>query len=117
AVHAGAPTAADTDWSQIVSLYDHLLALRPNVVVAVNRAVAVSEHQGPEAGLDALAGVDADAADAYQGFHATRADLLRRTGRTGEAVAAYDRALALTTNPAEAEFLRGQRDEAAGRPG
>jgi len=110
AVHADAPTAEATDWSQIVALYDQLLVLRPNVVVAVNRAVAVAEHLGARAGLDALDGLDREAADAYQGFHATRAELLARSGRGAEAAAAWDRALALTTNPTEARYLRGRRD-------
>jgi len=115
AVHAAAPTAEATDWGQIVALYDQLLALRPDAVVAVNRAVAVAERHGPAAGLAALDAVDADAAAGYQGFHATRAELLRRLGRAAEAVGAYDRALALTTNGAERAFLESQRERAARR--
>ena len=109
AVHTDARTAADTDWRQIVALYDQLLALRPDAVVGLNRAVAVGELRGPEAGLDALGGVDRAALDAYQPFHAARADLLVRAGRATEAVPAYDRALALTTNPVEREFLEQRR--------
>jgi RNA polymerase sigma-70 factor (ECF subfamily) len=112
AVHADAPTADATDWSQIVALYDHLHALRPNAVVAINRAVAVAEHRGPDAALAALAPLDTvahDAIDAYQPYHAARADLLARTGRTAEAIRAYDRAIELTTNPAEHRFLARQR--------
>lgn len=117
AVHADAPTAEATDWSQVVALYDQLHALRPNAVVAVNRAAAVAELHGPEAGLAALDAVAADAADrldAYQPYHAARADLLARAGRSAEALAAYDRAIELTTNPAERRFLTERRAAAAG---
>ncbi len=110
AVHADAPTAEATDWSQIVALYDHLHALRPNAVVAINRAVAVAEHRGPDVALAALDTVDHDTVDAYQPYHAARADLLARTGRTAEAITAYDRAIELTTNPAEHRFLARQRE-------
>ncbi len=106
AVHTDARTAADTDWSQIVALYDHLHALRPNAVVALNRAVALAELRGPHAGLEALDQIDAERLRAYQPFHAARADLLRRCGRTADAAAAYERAIELTTNPVEADFLR-----------
>jgi RNA polymerase sigma-70 factor, ECF subfamily len=116
AVHADAPTSDATDWSQIVALYDQLHALRPNPVVAVNRAVALAEVEGPEAGLTALDAVDREQVDDYQPHHAARADLLVRAGRIVEALAAYDRALELTTNPAEREFLSAQRDTARSRP-
>jgi RNA polymerase sigma-70 factor (ECF subfamily) len=109
AVHADAATAADTDWSQIVTLYDQLHLVRPNAVVAINRAAAVSELDGPQAGLAALALVDPVIVDDYQPYHAARADLLARAGHTADAVAAYDRTLALTTNPAERRFLEDQR--------
>ena len=109
AVHALAPTAADTDWAQIVSLYDLLLALRPSPVVALNRSVAVAELDGPGAGLAAIAAIDPSAVDGYQPFHAVRADLLARAGRPDDALAAYDRALELTTNPVEASFLTARR--------
>jgi RNA polymerase sigma-70 factor, ECF subfamily len=112
AVHAEAATADATDWGRIVALYDALLALRPDAVVAVNRAVAVAEHRGPEAGLEALADLGG-AGEAYQGFHATQAELLVRSGRPGEAVGAYDRALARTTNPVERRFLEARRAAAA----
>jgi len=115
AVHADAATAEDTDWSQIVALYDQLLALRPDPVVAVNRAVAVAERRGPEAGLAALDRVAAEA-DGYQGLHATRAELLRRVGRTDEAIAACDRALELTVNPTERRFLEERRTALLSRP-
>jgi RNA polymerase sigma-70 factor (ECF subfamily) len=114
AVHADAPTAEATDWSQIVALYDQLHTLRPNAVVAVNRAAAVAEQHGPDAGLAALDTVEHELVDSYQPYHAARADLLARAGRTAEAIEAYDRALALTTNPTERDFLTGRRDAVAG---
>ncbi|GAB3886589.1 RNA polymerase sigma factor [Microbispora bryophytorum] len=102
AVHADAPIAAATDWRQILSLYDHLLALAPSPVVALNRAVAVAEVDGPEA---ALALLDDLGLDGYHLFHAVRADLLRRLGRAGEAARAYEKAIARTRNAAEWAFL------------
>lgn len=115
AVHADAATAAATDWSQIVALYDQLYALQPNEVVAVNRAVAIAFERGPSAGLAALEVLDADRLAGYQPYHAARADLLARAGREADAVVAYDRAIALTTNPVERRFLAEQRDRAANR--
>jgi RNA polymerase sigma-70 factor, ECF subfamily len=106
AVHSDAPTAAATDWSQILQLYDQLLALAPSPVVALNRAVAVAELEGPEA---ALALVDDLDLDAYYLFHAIRADLFARLGRTAEATDAYDAALARTENASEREFLERRR--------
>lgn len=113
AVHADAPTAADTDWGQVVALYDHLLRLQPSPVVALNRAVALAERDGPDAGLVALDELDAAALDRYAPFHASRAGLLLRAGRAAEAVTAFDRALELTTNPAERRFLSAERATAA----
>jgi RNA polymerase sigma-70 factor (ECF subfamily) len=109
AVHADASTANDTDWSQVLALYDQLLTVRPNAVVALNRAIAVGELHGPAAGLASLEAVDTTLVTDYQPYHATRADLLLRSGRVDEALAAYDRAIALTTNEAERAFLQGQR--------
>jgi len=106
AVHSDAAHAVDTDWRQVVALYDQLLALTPTPVVALNRAVAVAEVDGPEA---ALALVEELNLDGYRVFHAVRADLLRRVGRGEEAVAAYDAALGLTENAAERGFLEAQR--------
>ncbi|MFD9207253.1 RNA polymerase sigma factor [Streptomyces sioyaensis] len=106
AVHSDAPTAAATDWAQILQLYDQLLALAPNPVVALHRAVAVAEVEGPQA---ALALVDGLALDRYHLFHAVRADLLRRLGRTAEAAAAYERAIDRTDNAAERHFLQRRR--------
>ncbi len=106
AVHSDAPTAAATDWGQIVALYDQLLALAPSPVVALHRAVAVAEVRGPEA---ALALVDALDLDGYHLFHAVRADLLRRLDRDAEAAAAYEAAIARTHNAAERSFLEHAR--------
>jgi RNA polymerase sigma-70 factor (ECF subfamily) len=114
AVHADAATAEATAWDQIVALYDQLYALRPNPVTALNRAVAIGELRGAAAGLDALDALDPAPLEEYQPFHAARADLLARVGQRDLAVAAYDRALALTTNPVERRFLERQR-EGAGR--
>jgi RNA polymerase sigma-70 factor (ECF subfamily) len=102
AVHSDAPSAADTDWLQIVALYDQLMALAPTPVVALNRAVAVAEVEGPGAGLALVDGLDLEP---YHLFHAVRADLLRRLGRDEEAAAAYAAALARTDNTAERAFL------------
>ncbi|CAM5514388.1 hypothetical protein GCM10010345_87130 [Streptomyces canarius] len=102
AVHSDAPTGAATDWGQILRLYDHLTAIAQTPVVALDRAVAVAEVDGPRR---ALALVDALDLDGYHVFHAIRADLLRRLGRDTEAVRAYDRALALTGSPAERAWL------------
>jgi RNA polymerase sigma-70 factor (ECF subfamily) len=102
AVHSDAATADDTDWSQIVQLYDHLLVVAPSAVVALNRAIAVAELDGPDA---ALQSVDGLGLDDYHLFHATRGVLLDRLGRRDEAAAAHARALALTDNPAERALL------------
>jgi RNA polymerase sigma-70 factor (ECF subfamily) len=109
AVHADATESADTDWFQIVALYDQLVALRPNPVVALNRAVAIGELDGPDAGLAELTRIDGDALNDYQPFHAARADLLARAGHRDAAAAAYQRAIALSGNPTEREFLERQR--------
>jgi RNA polymerase sigma-70 factor, ECF subfamily len=103
AVHADAATVEQNDWSQIVALYDRLLAIAPTPVVALNRAIAVGEVQGAAA---ALALVDELGLDNYHPFHATRADLLRRLGRTSEAAAAYERAADMAPTEAERDFLR-----------
>jgi RNA polymerase sigma-70 factor (ECF subfamily) len=106
AVHSEAPAVADTDWRQIVQLYDQLLALAPSPVVALNRAVAVAEVEGPEAALRLVNGLDLDG---YYLFHAIRADLLRRLGRTAEAALAYEAAIARTQNATERDFLERSR--------
>jgi RNA polymerase sigma-70 factor, ECF subfamily len=111
AVHADAATAADTDWRQILALYDQLTAVAPTPVVALNRAIAVAELHGPG---PALALIDELDLPQYQHFHATRADLLRRLGRRREAADAYEAALALTRNAAERAFLQRRRAEVTG---
>jgi RNA polymerase sigma-70 factor (ECF subfamily) len=103
AVHADAPTLEQTDWPQIVALYDQLLAVAPTPVVALNRAIAVGEVEGPAAALALVEELDLDT---YHPFHATRADLLRRLGRHREAAAAYQRAAAMAPTDAERDFLR-----------
>ncbi len=118
AVHTDAPTAAQTDWGQILALYDQLLGFTPTAVVALNRAIAVAEVRGAQAGLDATEGLTLAG---YAPFHATRAELLRRLGRGTDAVQAYDAALALTANTPEQRFLAGRRaelrsDSAGGEP-
>jgi RNA polymerase sigma-70 factor (ECF subfamily) len=110
AVHTSARDVRDTDWSQIVALYDQLVRLDPSPIIVLNRAIAVAELDGPEV---ALAAVDrlADALAGYHAFHATRADLLRRLGRSQESRAAYDRAIELAGNTAETAYLTRRRDQ------
>jgi RNA polymerase sigma-70 factor (ECF subfamily) len=115
AVHADAPTNEATDWAQIVTLYDQLDAHRPNPVVQLNRAIAIGELHGAGAGIAAIEAVETDRLADYQPYHASRADLLARAGRTRDAVTAYDRAIALTTNPPERAFLIRQREAALER--
>ena len=105
AVHSDAPTADATDWRQILQLYDQLLSLAPGPVVALNRAVAVAEVEGPAAALTLVDGLDLDR---YYLFHAVRADLLRRLGRNADAAAAYDLAIARCENATERAFLQRQ---------
>jgi RNA polymerase sigma-70 factor (ECF subfamily) len=110
ALHAEARAAQDTDWPQIAALYGELMRRAPSPVVAVNRAVAIGMADGPHAGLvllDCLA--HERRLDAYQPFHAARAELLRRSGDTGAAGAAYDAAIALSSNPVEREELKRRR--------
>jgi RNA polymerase sigma-70 factor (ECF subfamily) len=111
AVHTDAPAAAATDWRQILQLYDQLLSLASSPVVALNRAVAVAEVDGPGA---ALALVDCLDLEGYYLFHAIRADLLRRLGRATEAALAYDKAIALTQNAAERDLLQRSRQSITG---
>ena len=107
AVHAEAPTAAATDWPQIVGLYDALLSMEPSPVVALNRAVALAMADGPAAGLPLVTTLlQNDALQNYHLAHAAQADLYRRLGRNKEALAAYQRALALTQQGAEQRFLQ-----------
>jgi RNA polymerase sigma-70 factor (ECF subfamily) len=103
AVHSDAQTAAATDWQQVLQLYDQLFSVAPSPIVALNRAVAVAEVDGPQAALALVDGLDLDR---YHVFHAVRADLLRRLDRTGEAALAYEAAIAHSENAAERDFLR-----------
>jgi RNA polymerase sigma-70 factor, ECF subfamily len=107
AVHSDAPTAPLTDWPQIVALYDQLMSVAPSPVVALNRAVAVAEVDGPET---ALALVDTLDLEEFHLFHAIRADLLRRLDRRDEATRAYDAAIELAGNATERAFLERRRD-------
>ena len=107
AVHSAAATAAETDWRQVVALYDILMGLAPTPVVALNRAVAVAEVSGA---AEALRLVDELDLESYHLFHATRANLLRRLGRDAQAAAAYDAAIALAGNEAEQAFLLARRN-------
>jgi RNA polymerase sigma-70 factor, ECF subfamily len=106
AVHSDARAAADTDWQQILALYDQLLARAPSPIVALNRAVVVAEVEGPDAALALVE--DLDLGD-YHLFHSIRADLLRRLGRDAEAALAYEAAIAATENAAERDFLARSR--------
>jgi RNA polymerase sigma-70 factor (ECF subfamily) len=105
AVHSDAPSAADTDWDQILRLYDQLLAVAPSPVVALNRAVAVAEVDGPATALALVDGLEPSSLGGYYLFHAIRADLLRRLGRRADADAAYEIAIARTKNAAERAYL------------
>ncbi len=108
AVHSDAPHAAATDWAQIVALYDQLLTFTPTPVVELNRAVAVAELDGPEAGLELVSTLKLES---YHLFHAVRAELLGRLGRVSEALSAYADALSLTENQAEIRFMDRRRAE------
>jgi RNA polymerase sigma-70 factor (ECF subfamily) len=105
AVHADAASIEETDWSQIIALYDHLLAIWPTPVVAMNRAIALAEVHSPQA---ALAILDDLALDEYHLFHAARADILRRLGRLSDSAKAYARAADLAASNAERAFLLDQ---------
>jgi RNA polymerase sigma-70 factor, ECF subfamily len=111
AVHSDAPSLGETDWGQVLALYDQLYAVAPTPVVALNRAVALAEVMGPAAALDVVAGLPLDG---YHLFHAVRADLLARLGRADDARAAYDAAIALTSNAAEVAYLTRRRAEVQG---
>jgi len=108
AVHTDAPTTADTDWSQVVALYDQLVQLDPSPIVMLNRAVAVAEIDGPQV---ALAQVEQLPLAGYHAWHATRAELLRRLGRSAEAREEYDAAIAATQNTAERAYLTRKRGQ------
>jgi len=110
AVHTSARDVRDTDWSQVVALYDQLVRLDASPVIALNRAIAVAELDGPEVALAAV-GRLADKLAGYHLYHATRADLLRRLGRGQQSRAAYDKAIELAGNTAEIAYLTRRRDQ------
>ena len=110
AVHTSARDVRDTDWSQIAALYDRLLRLDSSPIVALNRAIAVGELDGPEVALATVDGLE-EALAGYHAYHATRADLLRRLGRSNESRAAYDKAIELAGNTAETAYLTRRRDQ------
>jgi RNA polymerase sigma-70 factor (ECF subfamily) len=110
AVHTSARDMRDTDWSQILALYDQLVRVDPSPIVALNRAIAVAELDGPQVALAAVDRLE-DQLSGYHAFHATRADLLRRLGRGQEARAAYDKAIELAGNTAETANLTRRRDQ------
>ena len=107
AVHAEAESVAATDWRQIVALYDQLLRIQPSPVVELNRAVAIAMRDGPEAGLVHIdAALEHGELANYYLAHSARADMYRRLGRTAEARASYEKALALTQQEPERQFLQ-----------
>ena len=110
AVHTSARDIRDTDWSQVLALYDRLVRLDASPVIALNRAIAVAELDGPEVALATVDRLEPRLAD-YHAYHATRADLLRRLGRSRQSRAAYDRAIGLAGNTAETAYLTRRRDQ------
>jgi RNA polymerase sigma-70 factor, ECF subfamily len=110
AVHTSARQAGDTDWSQVVALYDRLVRLDSSPIIALNRAIAVAELDGPEVALAAVDRLEGKLAG-YHAYHATRADLLRRLGRSQESRAAYGKAIELAGNTAEIAYLTRRRDQ------
>jgi RNA polymerase sigma-70 factor (ECF subfamily) len=110
AVHTSARDIRTTDWSQIVALYDQLVRLDPSPIVALNRAIAVAEIDGPDVALAAVDRLEGKLAG-YHAYHATRADLLRRLSRSQDARSAYDRAIDLAGNTAQTAYLTRRRDQ------
>jgi RNA polymerase sigma-70 factor, ECF subfamily len=110
AVHTSARDAHDTDWSQVVALYDQLVRLDPSPIIALNRAIAVAELDGPQVALAAVDRLEHRLAG-YHAYHVARADLLRRLGRTEQSRAAYGKAIELAGNTAETAFLIRRRDQ------
>jgi RNA polymerase sigma-70 factor, ECF subfamily len=108
AVHTSARDMRDTDWSQVLALYDQLVHLDPSPIIALNRAIAVAELDGPEVALAAVDRLERSLAG-YHAYHATRADLLRRLGRSQQSRAAYDKAIELAGNTAETAYLTRRR--------
>ena len=110
AVHTSARQMRDTDWSQVVALYDQLVRLDPSPIIVLNRAIAVAELKGPEVALAVIDGLE-DKLDGYHAYHATRADLLRRLGRRQESHAAYAKAIELSGNISETAYLTRRREQ------
>src|ERR1700722_12688061 len=110
AVHTSARDVRDTDWSQVLALYDQLVRLDPSPIIVLNRAVAVAELDGPQVALATVDGLAAALAG-YHAYHATRADLLRRLGQSQQSRAAYDRAIELAGNTGETAYLTRRRDQ------
>ncbi len=110
AVHTSARDMRDTDWSQVLALYDRLVRLDPSPIIALNRAIAVAELDGPEVALATVDRLEGELTG-YHAYHATRADLLRRLGRSRESRAAYDKAIELAGNTAETAYLTRRRDQ------
>lgn len=113
AVHTAAPSASDTDWSQIVALYDRLIAIDSSPIVRLNRAIAIAELDGPDVALAQLDRIS-ESLQSYHAYHAARADLLRRVGRSNESRKAYDHAIRLAGNPAERAYLTRRRGQLGG---
>ena len=110
AVHTCARDVRATDWSQVAALYDQLACLDPSPVITLNRAIAVAELDGPQVALAAVDRLE-DKLAGYHAYHATRADLLRRLGRSHNSRAAYDKAIELAGNTAETAYLTRRRDQ------
>jgi RNA polymerase sigma-70 factor (ECF subfamily) len=110
AVHTSARDVRDTDWSQVVALYDQLFRLEPSPIVALNRAVAIGELDGPDVALPIVDRLQDELTD-YHAYFVARADILRRLGRSEESRAAYDRAITLAGNTAETAYLTRRRDQ------
>lgn len=110
AVHTSAASIHDTDWAQVVALYDQLVRVDPSPIVALNRAIAVAELDGPQVALAAIDDLEDRLGD-YHAYHVARADLLRRLGSTEQSRVAYDRAIRLTGNTAETAHLQRRRDQ------
>ena len=110
ALHTSARDVRDTDWSQVVAFYDQLVRLDPSPIIALNRAIAVAELDGPEVALAAVDRLE-DKLAGYHAYHATRADMLRRLGRSQKSRAAYDKAIELAGNTAETAYLTRRRDQ------
>jgi RNA polymerase sigma-70 factor (ECF subfamily) len=110
AVHTSARGVRDTDWSQVLALYDQLTRLDKSPIVALNRAIALAEVEGPEVALAAVERLETKLAG-YHAYHVTRAELLRRLGRSRQARAAYDEAIVRAGNTAETAYLTRRRDQ------